>query len=54
MKTSKIVQQNDLLIRELSVVVSKSLVKLGDKKHELPWFASSILKSNNSTLEKVA
>lgn len=41
MKNRQIIDQKEQLVRDMTKVVSKSLIALGDKKCQLPWFLSS-------------
>ena len=41
MKKRQIIDSKDQLVRDMTKVVSKSLLALGDKKVQLPWFSSS-------------
>jgi hypothetical protein len=41
MKMCQSVDEKTLFVRDMTSLISKSLINLGEKKSQLPWFVSS-------------
>lgn len=54
MKKYTAVAYNKEMARDFSKVISKSLITLGSKKKELPWFSSSAKIQHISDIKKAS
>lgn len=52
MNNRQIIDRKEQLVKDMTDVVSKSLIALGNKKCQLPWFLSSV-RYENATLVSI-